>query len=401
MPGLRGHLPRGRLRPAQAERHQGEDPLLRLLHGDGPLHHRGRRRGQVQGGRLRNHHRGHLGPPPPGGRALRGDGADRRGHQARRHRLRDGLVHRPGSARPGQGLQGEGARRVVHHHQAGRPRQGRRRALGGGRHAGAHHPHRHWRAHRRLRGLRGAGLRLAPPGQGQHRRPHGADERSGRGPRGRGDDEATRLGAVDAQGHARAVPSGDEDGAAEQHHELLPGHAGARLPRVVAAHQAVDDHHGLHVGERTGRAQAHERLARPPHLPRLRLLPQRGARTPRPVQDDAAHHAEDHEEEQEDGRQGGRHALHGLQHGRADDVKDEPPNAAAPGRGPGPRGDDEGDGGGGEKDGQMNHAPPSCAADYSVRCGPGAGHGQLGMPALSPAPGLAAPARPVGRACHS
>ena len=109
--------------------------------------------------------------------------AGRAGCAAGRRRLRHGLVDRAGGARAGVRLQDEGRRRLVHHHQARRQRQGRRRALGGRGDRRADHPRRHGRAHRGLRGLRGQVVRLAHARQGQHRRADGEDEAGGRRPR--------------------------------------------------------------------------------------------------------------------------------------------------------------------------------------------------------------------------
>merc|ERR1719424_1374143 len=120
-------------------------------------------------------------------------------------------------------------------------------AKGGGGLWCAHHARGHGGAHRGLRGLRGQVLREPHARQGQHRRPHGEDEAGRRRPReaGSGDDEAPDDGAVDAVGHARAVPGGAQDGPSRQHHEPVPGHVRSRLPRERRAHQEVDDHDGL------------------------------------------------------------------------------------------------------------------------------------------------------------
>ncbi|CRK47724.1 hypothetical protein BN1723_020361, partial [Verticillium longisporum] len=64
---VRRHVPSRRLRPAEAERHQGQDPLLRLPHRDGPGRRRPRGRRQVQEGALRGHHCRHVRPPQAGG----------------------------------------------------------------------------------------------------------------------------------------------------------------------------------------------------------------------------------------------------------------------------------------------------------------------------------------------
>ena len=102
---------------------------------------------------------------------------------AGRCRLRDGLEHRAGGARPGRRIQGQGRSRLLHHHQARRPRQGRRRPIGRRGHRRAHHARGHGGAHRGLRGLRGQVVREPDARQGQHRRPHGEDEAGRRRPR--------------------------------------------------------------------------------------------------------------------------------------------------------------------------------------------------------------------------
>eukprot|EP01139_Manchomonas_bermudensis_P004975 Amastigsp_a174505_1858.p4 type:complete len:127 gc:universal Amastigsp_a174505_1858:389-769(+) len=104
---LCGHLPRGRVRPAQAKLHQGADPLLRRLHRAEPC--RGGVCGcrEVQRRAVRDHHCRHLRAASPRGRALRRDGGGERRGESGLGCLCARLDHRPGCAGAGCGVQGQ------------------------------------------------------------------------------------------------------------------------------------------------------------------------------------------------------------------------------------------------------------------------------------------------------
>ena len=123
--GVRGYVPRGRVRSAETERDQGADSLLRILHRNGPPRRSRRMASTFQGGEERSHHRGHF------GRHKQEDSPSRRCARCRRWSPDMTIFvmtqHRPGGVRPGKGVQGDRRHRFGDHHQARRTRQGRRR----------------------------------------------------------------------------------------------------------------------------------------------------------------------------------------------------------------------------------------------------------------------------------